>query len=78
MIAGIVGCVNTQEEGPVAWKKSQKGEEKEVVGELSGNIQAEDGTEDEWSWWYQLERVVGGSRSFSDISFEVASRGGWD
>ena len=63
--------------GLAAWMKAQKGEEKEVVGELSGKIQREDGIEDERSGRYERERVVGGSRNFSDIAFEVAARGGW-
>ena len=63
--------------GHSSWDNSQKGEEKEVVGELSGNIQAEDGIEDERPWEYQRERIVGGSRSCSNIAFEVASTGGW-
>jgi hypothetical protein len=62
--------------GHSSWDNSQKGEEKEVVGELSGNIQAEDGIEDGWPVEYQRERVVGGSRNISDIAVEVASRGG--
>ena len=49
--------------------KKHKGEEKEVVSELSGNIQGEDGTADERAGRNQRERVVGGSRSFPDIAF---------
>ena len=63
--------------GHFSWKNTQQGEEKEDIGELSGNIQGKDGIEDERSIEYQRERVVGGSRSCSDIAFEVASRGGW-
>ena len=63
--------------GHFSWKNTQQGEEKEVVGELSGNIQAEDGIEDEWSGRYQRERIVGGSRRCSNVAFEVAPRGGW-
>ena len=63
--------------GHASWMKAQKGEEKEVVGGLSRNIQAEDGIEDEWSGRYQRERIVGGSRRCSNVAFEVAPRGGW-
>jgi hypothetical protein len=63
--------------GFAASMKAKKGEEKEVIGELSGNIQAEDGIEDERSGGNQRERVVEGSRSFTDIAFEMASRGRW-
>ena len=63
--------------GHFSWKNTQQGEEKEVVGELSGNIQGKDGIEDERSIGNQCERAIGGSRSCSDIAIEVATRGGW-
>jgi hypothetical protein len=63
--------------GHFSFKNAQQGEEKEDIGELSGNIQGEDGIEDEWSWRHQCECTVGGSRNFSDVAIEMASRSGW-
>ena len=63
--------------GRCFWKKSHQGEEKEDIGELSGNIQGKDGIEDERSIGNQCERAIGRSRNCSDVAFEVATGGGW-